>query len=107
MAFLTFEVSNRFAVTMPIERRRVVYRGRVQGVGFRATVRRLAGGFGVSGTVRNLDDGGVEVLAEGEAGEVSAFLAAIAAEMGGKIRGVDDASEPPADPPLSGFAIRS
>lgn len=90
----------------PIDRRHVFYSGRVQGVGFRATVHHLASGFDVAGWVRNLPDGRVEVLAEGEAGELSAFLAAIAREMGGKIRGVDDEPEPPGEPPLSGFSIR-
>src|SRR6187455_864933 len=57
--------------TMPTERRRVWYEGRVQGVGFRYTARGLAGGFPVSGYVRNLDDGRVELVAEGDAPVVS------------------------------------
>jgi len=43
----------------------VTYKGVVQGVGFRATVRRLADGLGVTGWVRNNDDGTVTMHAEG------------------------------------------
>ena len=49
----------------------MIYHGRVQGVGFRATTRCLATGFQVSGYVKNLDDGTVEVVASGRAEEVS------------------------------------
>ncbi|WP_437204941.1 acylphosphatase [Planctomicrobium sp. SH664] len=48
----------------PIQRRRVIYRGRVQGVGFRATTSRLARRLGVAGQVRNLPDGTVELLVD-------------------------------------------
>ncbi len=57
---------------------RVHYEGRVQGVGFRYTVKNLAREFEVSGTVANLPDGRVELLASGEPEEVDAFLEAIA-----------------------------
>lgn len=57
----------------------VFYAGRVQGVGFRYSVKRIAAGYEVVGWVRNLPDGRVELQAEGERGEVDAFLAEIAA----------------------------
>lgn len=56
----------------------VLYTGKVQGVGFRATVRRLACGYDVTGLVRNLPDGRVELVAEGEKPELEAFLQGIA-----------------------------
>lgn len=58
--------------------RQVFYEGRVQGVGFRYTVKNLARGFDVTGWVRNLADGRVELQCGGERDEVEAFLAAIA-----------------------------
>ena len=53
------------------------YSGRVQGVGFRYAVRRVAEGFEVTGTVRNLADGRVELLAEGTENELEAFRKSI------------------------------
>lgn len=55
----------------------VLYSGQVQGVGFRYTARTVAQGFEVTGLVRNLLDGRVELLAEGERAELEAFRAAI------------------------------
>jgi len=55
----------------------VLYAGRVQGVGFRYTTRTVAAGFDVCGTVRNLPDGRVELIAEGERAELEAFRVAI------------------------------
>ena len=52
----------------------VFYEGHVQGVGFRFTVRHIAKGFDVTGWVRNLPDGRVELQATGEEDEVRAFV---------------------------------
>jgi acylphosphatase len=57
---------------------RVFYEGRVQGVGFRFTVRHVAKGFDVTGWVRNLPDGRVELQVTGEENEVRAFLNRVA-----------------------------
>ncbi len=51
----------------------VLYSGRVQGVGFRYTVKQVAAGYDVTGTVRNLPDGRVELVAEGARDELEAF----------------------------------
>ena len=59
-----------------MERVTVLYSGRVQGVGFRFTVRQLACGYDVTGTVRNLPDGQVELVAEGARAELKAFWTA-------------------------------
>jgi acylphosphatase len=65
--------------------KRVLYSGRVQGVGFRYTAQSLAAGFPVAGHVRNLRGGEVELVAEGEDSVVDAFLAAVAQRMAGYI----------------------
>ena len=56
----------------------VFYSGRVQGVGFRYSVKQIAAGYEVVGWVRNLADGRVELQAGGDRDEVDEFLAAIA-----------------------------
>jgi len=55
----------------------VFYSGQVQGVGFRYTVRSVATGFDLTGWVRNLPGGGVELVAEGAKDELEAFRQAI------------------------------
>jgi len=52
---------------------RVLYSGHVQGIGFRYTAKAVASGFEVTGTVRNLADGRVELIAEGARGELDEF----------------------------------
>ena len=56
----------------------VFYEGNVQGVGFRWTVRHAAKGFDVTGWVRNLPDGRVELQVAGQENEVRALLDCIA-----------------------------
>ena len=55
----------------------VIFTGSVQGVGFRFNARAVATGFEVAGAVRNLADGRVELVAEGERAELTAFREAI------------------------------
>lgn len=69
------------------ERLDILYAGRVQGVGFRYAVKALAAGYELTGTVRNLPDGRVELAAEGERAELEAFRTAIQdSEVGRFIR---------------------
>jgi acylphosphatase len=86
--------------------RRVIYEGRVQGVGFRMTARRLSSAYPILGYVRNLDDGRVELVAEGEAQILASFLQAIQREFGDMIRGVQEAPESSVHENLVGFTIR-
>jgi acylphosphatase len=53
------------SIEKPIEARRYLVRGRVQGVGFRWFVEREAHILGIAGWVRNNHDGSVEILAQG------------------------------------------
>jgi acylphosphatase len=72
---------------MARQRLHVFYSGHVQGVGFRYSARILACGFDITGTVRNLPDGRVELVAEGERAELEEFRKAIQdSELGHFIR---------------------
>lgn len=55
----------------------IFYTGRVQGVGFRYTAKRTALEFEITGVVRNLPDGRVELLAEGDRAELEAYAEAV------------------------------
>jgi acylphosphatase len=59
---------------------KVIFEGRVQGVGFRYTVKDLSRGFDVCGWVKNLADGSVEMQVMGQADEVAAFIHEISVE---------------------------
>ena len=82
----------------------VNYRGRVQGVGFRYTTRATAGSFAVTGYVKNLVNGSVELVAEGAEDEVRAFLDAIDREREGYIR-EKDVNRSPATGAFDRFGI--
>lgn len=53
----------------------IIFTGRVQGVGFRATAKNVASAHGVTGWIRNEADGSVRLVAEGADSAVKAFLA--------------------------------
>jgi len=59
----------------------VFFSGHVQGVGFRFTTERLAEKFGLAGFVRNLSDGRVELVCEGEKTVLNNFLAELEGTM--------------------------
>ncbi|MBI1374247.1 MAG: acylphosphatase [Phycisphaera sp.] len=86
-------------------RKTVYYSGRVQGVGFRATTRMLAESFDVTGYVRNMNDGRVEAIIEGERSEIGAFLDVITDRMGRFIESTD-MLESPATGDYDDFSIR-
>lgn len=58
----------------PVERLTALVSGRVQGVGYRAFARRHAVDLGLNGTAENLDDGRVEIVAEGPRSELEHLL---------------------------------
>jgi acylphosphatase len=72
----------------------VFYSGRVQGVGFRYTVREIAVESGVSGWVKNLGDGRVEVVAEGEEQVLKDFLSMIRDNFSPAVHTIEVSWEP-------------
>jgi acylphosphatase len=74
---------------VPLERRQVYYSGRVQGVGFRQTSSAIASRLPVTGWVRNLSDGRVELVAEGAPDALDELADRIAGELGRFIRATE------------------
>ena len=72
--FTVFRYKEHMGSGGTIKRMHIVFSGRVQGVGFRYTVRQVSDPFEVTGFVRNLPDGNVEVITEGVEQELSDFL---------------------------------
>ena len=64
-------------MTTSRHRMTVLFSGHVQGVGFRYTAKTVATGFEITGTIRNLPDGRVELIAEGRREELDGFRAAL------------------------------
>ena len=89
----------------PVRRRRVVVRGRVQGVFFRDTARREAESRGASGWVCNRGDGAVEAVFEGAPAEVEALVAFCRrGPRGARVESVEVMEEEPEG--LAGFEVR-
>jgi len=88
--------------------RQVFYSGRVQGVGFRYTAKQVASGYEVSGWVKNLPDGRVELLAAArEKSELEAFFTELqeTSAVAHHIREVHAHPVVPAPTDLKGFSI--
>jgi acylphosphatase len=77
--------------------RHVIFRGRVQGVGFRYTAREIAGHYAVTGFVRNVPDSTVEMFIQGDPVEIDNCIADIQSEFAGHVR--DTQIEPAAFSP--------
>lgn len=88
-----------------IQRQNVFFSGRVQGVGFRYTTLQVAKEYEVSGYVRNLSDGRVQIEAEGKAGEIKAFVATVQERMHGFIKKTEQKTTP-ATGEFQGFLIK-
>ena len=78
-----------------MERRTVHFSGHVQGVGFRYTAQEIARRYDVTGYVRNLDDGRVELVAEGESSKIDGLIASICERMGQYVRKVHQHTDAP------------
>lgn len=92
-------------MTATEERIEVFFSGHVQGVGFRYRTAQVAAGFAVVGYVRNLPDGRVEVVVEGERAELQRFVREVELAMSGYIREKRTATYP-ATGEFTGFEIR-
>lgn len=88
-----------------IKRVHVFYSGHVQGVGFRYTARSLAKGYEITGWVRNLPDGRVELVAEGPESELVSFLQAVRESGLGPMIYNEEIHWEPAEGNLTGFRI--
>jgi acylphosphatase len=87
--------------------RRIVVRGRVQGVGFRYAALEVAQVAGVAGWVRNRRDGTVEALVQGDPPAVETVVAWCRhGPPAARVTGVDVAEAPP-DPSCASFALRA
>jgi acylphosphatase len=88
-----------------LQQREIHFSGRVQGVGFRYTTRSLAAGCRITGFVRNLPDGRVQLVMEGTADEMNRFLVELHKEMGQYIFDQTEIVRP-ASHKFQGFEIR-
>ena len=86
--------------------KKILYEGRVQGVGFRFGVRQIAEGYAVAGHAANLPDGRVEVFLQGDRTEVEGMEKEIAqSHLEGFIR-KQEGSEVAVEAGRKGFQIR-
>ncbi len=91
---------------MDVKRINVVVRGRVQGVGFRYFVLRVAGKLGVTGWVRNAGNGNVEAVAQGPAQTLERFVQQLReGPPGAYVQNVSVQWEEPEES-LTGFELR-
>ncbi|MHC4718019.1 MAG: acylphosphatase, partial [Planctomycetota bacterium] len=90
---------------MSQQRRIIHFSGTVQGVGFRFTAIRVAVGFDVTGYVRNVRGGRVEVVVEGEPDQIDAFTGELCRRMEGYIRDVQQQVAEPTGQ-YGGFDVR-
>lgn len=83
----------------------VFFAGHVQGVGFRYSTLQVAKEFEVTGFVRNLADGRVEMQAEGTTADIDAFVDAVVEKMHGYVRKTERTRQR-REPVFKGFTIR-
>ena len=88
-----------------MHRRTCYFTGRVQGVGFRYTVKNVAQQYNVHGFVKNLPDGRVELVMEGPDPDMDRLVDDVSQRMNGYIKKVDSV-EDPATGEVQQFAIK-
>ena len=75
-------------------RRHIIFYGYVQGVGFRWKAKHTAGRLGISGWVRNLDDGSVEMEAEGTPRDIDDLTEALMEHSWGSVERTEETDIP-------------
>jgi len=75
---------------MAIEARCILFEGRVQGVGFRMTAVHLSTDLPLAGTVRNTEQGSVELIVQGESGDIDLLVGRLREQFGAFIRNVQE-----------------
>lgn len=73
-------------------RKHIIFYGYVQGVGFRYTASHTARSLGISGWVRNLDDGSVEMEAEGRPADIERLIYTLEQHRWGTVERVEERS---------------
>ena len=76
-------------------RKKYLFSGEVQGVGFRYTVRGIAKKYSINGFVRNLTDGRVEMIGEGSDSELNDIINDIKKKMGSSLKDISIHEEEP------------
>ena len=89
---------------MALERRRIEFHGRVQGVGFRYQAQRYASGLGLSGWVRNEYDGSVCMEVQGDSRTIDQLLRHLPSDRYIEIDWMDSKQVPTVE--TSGFHVR-
>jgi acylphosphatase len=84
--------------------RHVIFKGRVQGVGFRYMTHRAANRYDLTGYVRNLPDGTVEALFQGTAANIAACMDEIKEYFSGYLRETN-MNDRPVSPQYHDFRI--
>jgi acylphosphatase len=88
-------MSNPMVDSLVVQRCLCHFSGRVQGVGFRYTAKNIAMRHNVTGYVKNLSDGRVELVLEGPEQEIQSVLDSVTERMAGYIHQVNQAHTPP------------
>ena len=89
---------------MELTARKIVFSGRVQGIGFRFTALNIANRYDLKGYVRNIPDGEVEMLAQGSAEMIDDFVRDLQDSFVGSISHIDIEEATP-DPKITDFRI--
>ncbi len=89
---------------MPDTARQITFSGRVQGVGFRFTALNMASRYQLTGYVRNLPDGTVEMLAQGDSDDINECIRDIQDSFSGYVKDTE-IQQVPADPRCNDFKI--